>query len=175
MKVKIFSFSLTPFQLGAFLGISIVVLTMIDYYLIKSFLFVFLKLILLISTLIVTWISIRKEPASNLNFKNLLILFSKILQPSIFISFAFQLYLHDFIDPNLKNRLAENIVIENRIQFGKMESEQKMTLTNKEEMLSETYHEVVNRYSNRTLFFDYIKSVFFILVIVIIVSFVQKT
>ena len=145
MVNNIFIFFRNAIQTGLAFGLVMIILELIIQYV---YAITILKIIFTLSFILcVPLFVFFKKIEIERNKKVLFTYFSKVYQIGFFIFFIFKIYLHQYIDINLKYRLADNKVSEMRERLKKVELENKVVIENKSENLNFIYEDVVNSFS----------------------------
>ena len=150
-------------QTGFVLGILMIILEIIVQYLFPiSLLAIILIICLLLSLPLLVYL---KKIEINKSRQALFYYFSKVYQVGFLILFVFKIYLHQYADVNLKNKIASNKVSEMQNNLKKVEEEHDVVIENKAENLSFIYDEAVSSYSFESLLKNYLIVVFILIVI----------
>ena len=169
MVNNIFIFLRNSIQTGFVLGLVMIILELIVQY---AYAITILKIIFTISFILcVPLFVFFKRIVIDRNKKAMFTYFSNVYQIGFFIFFIFKIYLHQYIDINLKYRLANNKVSEMRERLKKVELENNVVIENKSENLNFIYEDVVNSFSTLSLIKNFLAVGFIVFVFSFFISY----
>ena len=161
MGNNLFNLFRNSIQTGFVLGILMIILEIIIQYLFPiSLLSIILVVCLLVSLPLLIYL---KKIEINRSRQALFFYFSKVYQVGFLVLFVFKIYLHQYVDVNLKYKIASNKVSEMRNNLMKVEVEHDVVIENKAENLSFIYDDVVRNYSFISLLKNYLIAVFILI------------
>jgi hypothetical protein len=161
MGNNLFNLFRNSIQTGFVLGILMIILEIIIQYLFPiSLLSIILVVCLLVSLPLLVYL---KKIKINRSRQALFFYFSKVYQVGFLILFVFKIYLHQYVDVNLKYKIASNKVSEMRNNLMKVEVEHDVVIENKEENMSFIYDDVASNYSFVSLLRNYLITVFILI------------
>lgn len=164
---------LNALQLGVVLGIINSIFKILIYYG-SSNLWFYINLSLYVVGFISLIWYVRKNAFLRQSFKSLFVFYSKIFQLCFIITFIFDVFIFNFIDPELKVQLANSKVIERKEKFENMENEKKIKFENLEVELDKIYEEEVAKKSLFGLFSNLLATMLFYFIVTLLLSFYQK-